>query len=85
VSCCGLADAYWADQIKVVDGKTYVMVEDDRDDFVLRRPHIENGTWVYVPNHKLKHDAGNPTGHGVVFIGYGNIDNVFCYVQGGGV
>lgn len=82
ISCCGLADAYWADEIKVVKGETFVRIEDDRDDALLGRPHIPNGTWVKVPPEKLKHDRGNPTGHGVVFIGYGNIDVVYCYVFG---
>lgn len=81
-SCCGLADAYWADEVKVVDGKTYVKVQDERDDEMLGRPHIPSGTWVYVPNEKLKHDQGNPTGHGVIFIGHGNVDTVYCYVFG---
>lgn len=81
-SCCGLADAYWADEFKVVDGKTYVKIQDERDDEMLGRPHIPSGTWVFVPDYKLKRDEGNPTGHGVVFIGWGNTDNVFCYVFG---
>ena len=81
-SCCGEADAYWADKIIRRGDKTYVVIEDDRDDTKLGRPHVENGTEVEVPDHKLKWDRGNPTGHGVVFIsrtGY-----VFCYVQPGG-
>lgn len=81
-SCCGESDAYWADEIRVRDGKTFVRITDDRDDGPLRRPHIPNGTEIEVPNHKLKWDQGNPTGHGVIFLspaGY-----VFCYVQPGG-
>ena len=31
-SCCGEADAYWADEIHVRDGKTYVIITDDRPD-----------------------------------------------------
>jgi hypothetical protein len=30
---------------------------------------IPNGTKILVPNQKLKWDAGNPTGHGIIFIG----------------
>jgi hypothetical protein len=82
-SCCGEADAYWADEIHVRDGKTYATITDDRDDAPLGRPHVENGTEVEIPNHKLKWDKSNPTGHGVVFLSRGGF--VFCYVQAGGV
>jgi len=83
VSCCGEADAYWADSFKVEDGKTVAIITDTRDDAPLRRPHIAPGTRVVVPDYKLKYDAGNPTGHGVIFVsptGY-----VYCYVTPGGV
>jgi len=82
VSCCGEADAYFADEIHVRDGKTYVIINDHRDDATLGRPHIDSGTEVEVPNNKLKWDRGNPTGHGVVFISRSGY--VFCYVQPGG-
>lgn len=82
-SCCGTADAYWADEIHFRDGKTYATITDDRDDAPLGRPHIENGTVVEIPNHKLKWDKSNPTGHGVVFLSPQGF--VFCYVQPGGV
>jgi hypothetical protein len=82
-SCCGEADAYWADEFHVRDGKTYATITDDRDDAPLGRPHIENGTEVEIPNHKLKWDRANPTGHGVVFLSRQGF--VFCYVQPGGV
>jgi hypothetical protein len=81
-SCCGEADAYWADEVHVRGGKTYATITDDRPDAPLGRPHIDNGTVIEIPDHKLKWDRGNPTGHGVVFLsrqGY-----VFCYVQPGG-
>lgn len=84
-SCCGLADAYWADKVEVRNGETWVMIQDERDDQLLGRPHIPSGTWVKVPNEKLidekqMRERGNPTGHGVVFIGHGNVDTVYCYV-----
>ncbi len=83
ISCCGEADAYWTDAIEVVDGKTYAIVTDTRDDGPLSRPHIDSGTRVFVPDHKLKWDKGNPTGHTVSFI---NTDkNVICFVQGWGI
>ena len=31
-SCCGEADAYWADEVHVKDGKTYAVITDDRPD-----------------------------------------------------
>lgn len=78
-SCCGEADAYWADDIHVIDGKTFATITDDRDDAPLKRPHIDNGTVIEIPPHKLKWDRANPTGHGVVFLSRGGF--VFCYVQ----
>jgi hypothetical protein len=82
-SCCGEADAYWADEIHVRDGKSYATITDDRPDEPLGRPHLKNGTEIEIPNHKLKWDRSNPTGHGIVFLS--RIGYVFCYVQPGGV
>lgn len=86
-SCCGVADAYWADKLFVKDGKTYAVITDDRDDAMLGRPHVNIGTEIEVPNNKLKWDRGNPTGHAVIFLGRGGwgVKYVFCFVQGGGV
>jgi hypothetical protein len=81
-SCCGEADAYWADEIHVRNGKTYVTITDDRADEPRGRPHVAIGTEIEVPNNKLKWDKANPTGHGVVFLSRGGY--VFCYVQPGG-
>jgi hypothetical protein len=81
-SCCGEADAYFADEIHVRDGKTYAVITDNRPDEPRGRPHVEVGTEIEIPTNKLKWDRGNPTGHGIVFLsrtGY-----VFCYVQPGG-
>jgi hypothetical protein len=49
----------------------------------LGRPHRESGEKIVVPNHKIKWDDGNPTGHGIIFIGMGG--QVYCYVPPGGV
>jgi hypothetical protein len=81
-SCCGEADAYWADDIHVRDGKTFATITDDRPDEPRGRPHVEIGTEIEIPNNKLKWDKSNPTGHGVVFLSRGGY--VFCYVQPGG-
>jgi hypothetical protein len=83
MSCCGEADAYWADSFEV-DGDRYVaIITDERPDGPLGRPHRELGEKIVVPNHKIKWDDGNPTGHGIIFIGMGG--QVFCYVPPGGV
>ena len=78
-SCCGEADAYWADELHVRNGKTYATITDDRADEPLKRPHVDIGTEIEIPNNKLKWDRGNPTGHGIVFLGRSGY--VFCYVQ----
>jgi hypothetical protein len=81
-SCCGEADSYWADEMRSHDGKNYAVINDDRDDIKLGRPHIENGTEIEIPDHKLKWDRSNPTGHAVIFLSA--IGYVFCFVQNGG-
>lgn len=83
VSCCGEADAYYADSFEVLDGKYLAIITDTRDDKKLGRPHIPSGTKIVVPNHKLKHDRGNPTGHGVIFVN--TTLDVYCYIVPGGV
>lgn len=77
VPCCGEADAYWADSFEV-EGDHYVaIITDERDDAPLMRPHIAPGTRIPVPNSKIKWDKGNPTGHGILFVGPGG---VYCYL-----
>lgn len=83
VSCCGEADAYWCDELHVKDGKTFCNITDDRADEPLRRVHVPTGTEIEIPDHKLKWDRGNPTGHSIVFLSSGGA--VFCFVQSGGV
>jgi hypothetical protein len=88
VSCCGLADAYWADAIHVRDGKTYAVITDDRPDEPLARPHVDIGTEIEIPDAKLKWEQdgrpiGNPTGHSVVFLSYTR--QVYCFVQSTGI
>ena len=83
VSCCGKSDAYWCDTINVKGGKTFCTITDDRDDAPLKRPHVPVGTQIEIPDHKLKWDRGNPTGHAVVFLSSSR--HVFCFVQAGGV
>lgn len=76
VSCCGEADAYYADQFDITqDGQYVAIVTDDR--VIPNRPEIPVGTRVIIPNEKLNKVPVNPTGHGIVFLGYGRI--VYCY------
>jgi hypothetical protein len=75
LSCCGEADAFEADTFEV-DGDHYVAVITDG------KGVIPNGTRVAVPNTKIKWDRGNPTGHGIIFIGNGG--QIYCYVTPGG-
>jgi hypothetical protein len=76
VSCCGEADAFEADKFEV-SGDRYVAI------ITNGKGIIPNGTRIPVPNQKLKWDQGNPTGHGIIFIGAGG--QVYCYVTPGGV
>lgn len=90
-SCCGEADAYWADEVHVRDGKVYAVITDDRPDGPLMRPHIDIGTEVEVPPEKVKWGPEdqdqtpqkNPTGHGVIFLSVAGY--VWCYISPGGV
>lgn len=81
ISCCGQADAYWADLFEI-EGDKYVAITTDTRD-VPNRPTIAPGTKIVIPNHKLKFDKGNPTGHGVIFVSM-NLD-VYCYVVPAGI
>jgi hypothetical protein len=88
LSCCGEADAYYADSFEVSkDGEYIAIITDERDDAKLRRPHIKIGTRIIVPYNKLKFDDGNPTGHGVIFVGWDSEDEgywrVLCYITPG--
>jgi hypothetical protein len=75
ISCCGEADAYEADTFEV-DGDHYVAIITDG------KGVLAPGTRIEVPNQKMKWDQGNPTGHGIVFIG--TKGQVYCYVTPGG-
>src|SRR5690242_9328270 len=54
VSCCGEADAYWADAYESNGDEYVAVITDDREDAPLRRPHIPVGTRIVVPKEKLK-------------------------------
>jgi hypothetical protein len=76
MSCCGEADAFEADGFEV-EGEHYVAIITDG------QSTIANGTRVQVPNQKMKWDKGNPTGHGIIFMG--PTRQIYCYVAPGGV
>jgi hypothetical protein len=81
-SCCGQADAYWADGVEVKDGQVIAIITDTRPDKPLRRWHIPVGIRIVVPPNKLKWDRGNPTGHIVIFLD--TLCYVICYVPNTG-
>jgi hypothetical protein len=81
--CCGEADAYWADEVHVRDGKTFATITDDRPDEPRKRPHVDVGTVFEVPNAKLKWDQGNPTGHAIIFLSRSGY--VYCFAMGTGI
>jgi len=61
-SCCGLADAFEADDYDA-EGDHYVAIITDG------KGEIPNGTRIPIPNYKIKWDQSNPTGHGIIFLG----------------
>ena len=76
-SCCGEADAYEADLFER-DGNNWVAIITGQSPGVANKPHIPEGTRASVPNSKVKWDRGDPTGHGIIFIG--SRGEVYCYV-----
>jgi hypothetical protein len=77
VSCCGEADAYEADLFER-DGNNWVAIITGQGPGITNKPYIPKGTRISVPNSKMKWDEGNPTGHGIIFIG--SKGEVYCYV-----
>jgi hypothetical protein len=71
-SCCGEADAYWADDVHVAtgyNGEKFIIarITDTRDDATLgNRQHEEVGTEYVIPSNKIvgfeQRRRGNPTG-----------------------
>lgn len=76
LSCCGEADAFEADRFES-EGDHYVAI------LTNGKGIIPNGTRIEVPNEKMKWDSGNPTGHGIIFLGANR--ELYCYVTPGGV
>lgn len=89
VSCCGEADAYWADSYEVTPNGEYVAIITDERVVEGRKP-IPSGTRVTIPKKKITFKQSNPTGHGIVFINpyfEDSVDpaHVYCYLPPGGV
>jgi hypothetical protein len=67
-SCCGVGDAYWADDVEYPKGVDYFFatITDDR---AIKNRSDWNGVKLKIPNEKIDHlRQGNPTGHNVVFV-----------------
>jgi hypothetical protein len=90
-SCCGAADAYYADEVdRDPDGTLVAIITDTRPDkrvvgqsgdgsmLYVNRPHLEPGTRIRVPASKLrKVPSFNPTDHTIIFVS--NYGYVYCY------
>ena len=83
MSCCGEADAYWADEVETKGDKVIAIITDTRPDGPLGRRPIAPGTKFEIPQNKITYRGGNPTGHIVIFVN--QLDAVLCYVMNGGV
>jgi len=82
-SCCGESDAYYADKTVIKDEHTFAVITDDRDDVLLRRPHIDVGTLILIPAEKMIVKRENPTGHDIIFTKeLGGAYIVYCFITG---
>lgn len=80
-SCCSEADGYFADDVRVKNGRVFARITDDRPDEPRGRPHREVGEEFEIPPNKMNKDP-NPTGHNVIFLSRNGF--VFCFVSGTG-
>lgn len=76
VSCCGEADAVEADEWRVLRDHVEATVTNGRG-------YVPDGTVVIVPLAKMKRDAGNPTGHSILFLSVNR--QPYCFVVGAGI
>ena len=79
-SCCGPANAYYADKVEPCTHKDFLKNEDcalvaiitdtrPNEDFIPYRYPIKVGTRVIIPKDKIRrHPSANPTDHNVVFL-----------------
>ena len=75
MSCYGEADALEADSFEIRSNQYVAIITNGKG-------IIPEGTRISVPKNKVKWDNGNPTGHGIIFIG--NAGQIYCYVTPGG-
>ena len=80
MSCCGEADAYYADEQETdAYGNTVAIITDTRPDEPRQRPHIDVGTKFVIPADKIrKPPIFNPTDHTIIFISPTQ-QKVYCY------
>lgn len=89
--CCGEGDSYIADGFKRTE-KGFVAIitreyphedVDDGEGGTVRVPGAPIGTEIVIPNDKINeaYKDGNPTGHGIIFMGYQGDTGwtVYCY------
>ena len=72
ISCCGDGDAYIADDFETKDGKFYAIITGEYSGNPGINYQVGKGTKILIPPNKLNRaaeDGGNPSGHGVVFLG----------------
>src|SRR5260370_16875457 len=78
-SCCGEAEAYWADAFEATSNGEYVaIITDPRDDKPLGRIHRDIGTRIVVPKNKIKWNEATPVCHALIF--FTRFDNAFSYL-----
>jgi hypothetical protein len=79
ISCCGDGDAYMADDFEIgPHGELYAIITGEYPsvpgEYASAYPNtIHKGSKILIPPNKInqaKLNGGNPTGHGVVFLGY---------------
>jgi len=93
VSCCGEPDAYEADRVdgcRPSDGADCALVAiitDTRPDEPRRRPHVDVGTRVPIPERKIRRrPSANPTDHSIVFAKFHEFGHmVYCWEPATGI
>ena len=81
-SCCGPADAYWADVSEIKNGELYVTITDDR--LVPYRIARDGQVYRVLSDVIDRKRQGNPTGHAIIFIGVSQT-TVICYFPNTGM
>ena len=75
-SCCGEADAYYADNYRIEGSRYFAIITDDR--IIEGRSKVAVGTEIEVPARTLDiYRQGNPTGHVIIFLAGGQYP--ICY------